>query len=95
MIQISPILNGITFLNDSGRPLQGTVTAYIAGSFSVKQGIFTEDGTPLENPITLDSSGRIPLNIYLLTGRGYNLVLRGRDNEIRAYFDNIFIPEAA
>ena len=95
MIQISPILNGQTFLDAAGKPLRGSVSAYAAGSFSVKQEIFNEDGFPLENPIALDSSGRIPVNIYLKTGKRYNLVLRGHDNEIRAYFDNIFLPEAA
>ena len=58
---------GSQFFDNNGRPLSlGTLTYQIAGG-SALQPTFSDSlgNTPNANPITLDGSGRIPVDIYL------------------------------
>lgn len=81
-VSISPVFNGAQFFDNLGQPLNGgKLFQYEAGSFSVQQATYTDDtgNTPNANPIVLDSSGRMPTDIWLENGLAYNLVLTQSD----------------
>ena len=77
-VSISPVFNGAQFFDNLGQPLNGgKLFQYEAGSFSVQQTTYADDsGTvPNANPIVLNSSGRMPTDLWLENGLAYNLVL--------------------
>lgn len=77
-VSISPVFNGQQFFDNDGNPLSGgRIFQYQAGSFSVQETTYTDlDGLVANsNPIVLDSSGRLPAEIWLTDGVAYNLVL--------------------
>lgn len=78
-ISLSPAFNSGVFFNNLGTPLSGgKLFAYIAGSSSVLATTYDNDsGTPVENanPIVLNSSGRLPVSVWLTNGVNYHLVL--------------------
>ena len=76
-VTISPVCNGQLFDN-SGEPLAGgKVFAYVGGSFSTLALTYSDNaGTvPNANPIVLDSSGRMPVEMWLVQGQTYNIAL--------------------
>ena len=91
-VSISPIYNGVQFFDDNGSPLAGGMLyQYEAGSNSVQQETYTDAVASIANanPIVLDSSGRVPTELYLINGSAYNLVLTDSHNTVLNYVDNV------
>ncbi len=77
-VTLSPVFNDTQFCDNDGNPLSGgKIFTYEAGSNSVEQLTYTTSAGSIEaaNPIVLDSSGRLPNEIWLISGSAYNLVL--------------------
>ena len=77
-VLLSPIFNGEQFFDNDGNMLAGgLVFTYVAGSFSTLATTYTTISGQVANsdPIVLDSSGRLPTEIWLTEGLSYNLVL--------------------
>lgn len=82
IVALSPVFNGVQFFDQEGDPLSGgKIFSYEAGSFSVQKTTYTttEGDVANSNPIVLDSSGRMPTDIWLISGEAYNLVLTRSD----------------
>ena len=98
-VSISPVWNGTQFFNNDGLPLNGgKIWQYQAESTSIEQNTYSDDtgSTANANPIVLDSSGRIPVEMYLTDGLAYNLVLTLNDGTtVLAYVDNVIGVKAA
>ena len=98
-VSISPIWNGFQFFDNSGLPLNGGLLyQYQAGSTTLQRITYSDsDGvTSNANPIVLDSSGRIPVEMYLTDGQAYKFVLTDPTGEIvYAYVDNIIGVQAS
>jgi hypothetical protein len=81
-VSISPVFNGAQFFDNLGQPLNGgKLFQYEAGSSSVQQTTYADSSgnVPNSNPIVLNSSGRIPTDLWLENGLAYNLVLTQSD----------------
>jgi hypothetical protein len=81
-VALSPVFNDTQFSDNSGLPLAGgKIFTYEAGSNSVLQLTYTTiDGVVEQtNPVVLDSSGRLPNEMWLINGSAYNLVLTQAD----------------
>src|ERR1035437_1858652 len=77
-VALSPIYNASTYFNNNGQMASGCLLfAYQSGSFTVPQTTYKDSaGTiPNSNPIVLNSSGRIPSEIWLDPTVVYNFVL--------------------
>ena len=75
---LSPIYNATQLFDNLGKPLAGgKLYSYQAGSVSVQRPTYTTSSgtTANANPIVLDSSGRVPFEIWLDTTISYQLVL--------------------
>jgi hypothetical protein len=97
-VSISPIWNGAQFFDNDGFPLSGgKIYQYDANSFSVQIPTYTTaDGDVVNaNPIVLDSSGRIMVDIWLTDGQLYNLVLKSKTNVILKSVDEVSGVKAA
>ncbi len=91
-VSISPIWNGQQFFDNNGAVLNGgKIYQYQAGSFSIEQATYSEPtgSVPNSNPIVLDASGRIPVEMYLVDGQEYNLVLKNSSDTTLMYVDNV------
>jgi hypothetical protein len=92
-VSISPVFNGQQFFDNDGNPLNGgKIFQYEAGSFSTQQTTYSDNtgSTPNANPIVLDSSGRIPVELWLTDGQAYNLVLTlDDDTTVLTNVDNV------
>lgn len=78
---LSPIFNCQQFFDGNGDPLAGgQIGTFLAGSFTNGATTYSDNtGTENTNPINLDSSGRITVNIWLDSETLYNLVLYEAD----------------
>jgi hypothetical protein len=98
-VSISPVFNGYQAFDNNGLPLAGgKLWQYEAGSTSVQQTTYTDASAvvPNANPIVLDSSGRVPTEIYLVNGLAYNLVLTAADGTtVLTYVDNVIGVQAS
>ena len=77
-VALSPVFNDTQFSDNNGLPLAGgKIFTYQAGSNSVQQATYTSFNADVEqsNPIVLDSSGRLPNEMWLVDGFAYNMVL--------------------
>ena len=77
-VALSPVFNDTQFSDNSGMPLAGgKIFTYEAGSNSVLQLTYTTVNGDIEqtNPVILDSSGRLPNEMWLVDGFAYNMVL--------------------
>ena len=92
-VALAPIWNGEQFLDNSGFPLNGGyIATYLAGSTTNLLSTYSDSaGTVLNNnPIQLNSSGRLPVSIWLQNGYAYKMVLYAKDlSTILAYVDNV------
>lgn len=78
IVALCPIYNASTYFDSNGNMLSGgLLNVYQAGSFTVRQATYQDSaGTILNtNPIVLNSSGRIPAEIWLDPTITYNFVL--------------------
>jgi hypothetical protein len=93
LVSPSPIWNGQQFFTNNGLPLNGgRIFQYEANSTSIEQTTYSDVNGLIanSNPIILDSSGRIPVEMYLIDGLAYNLVLTLDDETtVLAYVDNV------
>lgn len=81
-VAISPVFNDAQLTDNQGNPLAGgKLFTYAAGSNSDEQTTFTTQAGNVanSNPIVLDSSGRLPEQVWLADGFAYNLVLTQAD----------------
>lgn len=91
-VNLSPIGNGITFLDNTGQPLAGGLLyTYQAGSSTPLTTYTDVNGLiPNTNPIVLGSDGRLPSELWLQAGYNYKLVLTDANNYLIATWDNIY-----
>lgn len=81
-VALSPVCNGIQYFDNNGKPLSGgLIFQYEANSTTVMQTTYadTDGAVPNENPIVLDSSGRIPTEMWMEVGKFYNIVITKPD----------------
>jgi len=91
-VLLSPFGIGQQFFDDNGVPLAGgLIYTYQAGSSTPLVTYTTNSGNIANpNPIVLDASGRIPQQIWLLTGFSYKFVLQNSDAVLIQTLDNIY-----
>jgi hypothetical protein len=91
-VLLSPYGIGQQFFDDNGVPLAGgLIYTYQAGS-STPLVTYTSNGGTIANanPIVLDAAGRVPNEIWLLTGYSYKFVLQNADAVLIQTLDNIY-----
>lgn len=91
-VNISPVWNGTQFLTETGKPLVGgKIYTYESGSFTAQKTTYSNNTGTAENPnpIVLDTTGRMPTDIWLVPGEYYNLVLKTPDDETIKNVDNV------
>jgi len=92
-VLLSPVGNsGQPFLDNTGLPLAGgLIYTYQAGS-STPLATYTDNGgtTANANPIVLDSSGRVPNEVWLFTGYSYKFVIQTASGTTLQTLDNIY-----
>lgn len=91
-VLLSPYGIGQQFFDDNGVPLAGgLIYTYQAGSSTPLVTYTTNGGTIANaNPIVLDAAGRVPQEIWLLTGFSYKFVLQNADAVLIQTLDNIY-----
>jgi hypothetical protein len=91
-VLLSPFGIGQQFFDDNGVPLAGgLIYTYQAGSSTPLVTYTTNAGTIANaNPIVLDASGRVPQEIWLLTGFSYKFVLQTANAVLIQTLDNIY-----
>lgn len=83
-ILLAPIWNGTQFFDTAGSPLAGgKIGTFIAGSMTAQQITYSDPAGLIANanPIILDSSGRVPVEMWLTAGSDYQFVLFRPDGE--------------
>jgi hypothetical protein len=91
-VNLSPIGNGQQFFDNTGLPLNGgLIYTYQAGS-STPLATYTDvNGTVANsNPIVLDSSGRLPTEVWLTYGYNYKFVVKTATGTTLGTYDNIY-----
>lgn len=81
-VKLSPVANENAYQNNDGLALSGGfVFTYTAGSDSSKATTYSDSTgeTPNENPIQLDSSGRLPVTMWLDEDITYHIVITDTD----------------
>jgi len=81
---LAPIWNGTQFFDAAGNPLAGgKIGTFIAGSMTAQAATYTDSTGSVANlnPIVLDSSGRIPGEIWVALNSDYQFVLFKPDGE--------------
>ena len=83
---------GWQFFSNNGIPLAGgLIYTYAAGTTTPAVTYTSSTGlTANANPIVLDSSGRVPYEIWLTEGSSYKFILRTSTNVTIGTYDNIF-----
>jgi hypothetical protein len=91
-VLLSPYGIGQQFFDDNGVPLAGgLIYTYQAGSSTPLVTYTTNSGNIANaNPIVLDAAGRVPQEIWLLTGFSYKFVLQNANAVLIQTLDNIY-----
>jgi len=91
-VLLSPYGIGQQFFDDNGVPLAGgLIYTYQAGSSTPLVTYTTNAGNIANaNPIVLDAAGRVPQEIWLLTGYSYKFVLQNASAVLIQTLDNIY-----
>lgn len=92
LVTLSPLAGaGWQFFDNNGIPLSGGLLyTYAAGTTTPLPVYTTISGNiPQSNPIVLDSTGRVPSEIWLTIGYGYKFVLQTANSVQIATWDNI------
>jgi hypothetical protein len=91
-VLLSPYGVGQQFFDDNGVPLAGgLIYTYQAGSSTPLVSYTTNAGNIANaNPIVLDAAGRVPQEIWLLTGYSYKFVLQNANAVLIQTLDNIY-----
>jgi len=91
-VLLSSVGVGQQFFDNNGVPLAGgLIYTYQAGS-STPLATYTDNGgtTANANPIVLDSAGRVPYEIWLLSGYSYKFVIQSASATILVTLDNLY-----
>lgn len=83
---ISPVANNQQFDNMGNMLSGGTITVYNANTLTLASIFANSSGGALANPVTLNSSGRIPNgDLYLDSGVSYDIVIRTGSTVLESY----------
>jgi len=91
-VLLSSVGVGQQFFDNNGVPLAGgLIYTYQAGS-STPLVTYTDNGgtTANANPIVLDSSGRVPNEIWLLSGYSYKFIIQSASGASLISLDNLY-----
>jgi len=91
-VLLSSVGVGQQFFDNNGVPLAGgLIYTYQAGS-STPLVTYTDNGgtTANANPIVLDSSGRVPNEIWLLNGYSYKFIIQSASGASLISLDNLY-----
>ncbi len=94
-IAFSPVFNGQQFFDNNGNPLAGgKIYQYTANSNSVQATTYSDllGVFPNPNPITLDSSGRLPAEIWINSSISYNFVVTDSLGTVLETVNNVTAP---
>ena len=91
-VNLSPIGNGQQFFDNTGLPLNGgLIYTYQAGSTTPLATYTDINGTIANsNPIVLDSSGRLPSEVWLTYGFNYKFVVQTSAAVTLGTYDNLY-----
>lgn len=91
-VLLSPVGNGQQFFDNNGLPLAGgLIYTYQAGSSTLLTTYTTVNGNIANtNPIVLDSYGRTPSEIWMLTGYSYKFVIQTSAAVTLQTLDNLY-----
>lgn len=91
-VLLSPVGNGITFLDSVGQPLVGgKIYTYQAGSSTPLDTFTTVNGTIANtNPIILGTDGRAADEIWLTYGYSYKFVIKDASDVTIQTLDNLY-----
>ena len=91
-VNLSPIGNGQQFFDNTGLPLNGgLIYTYQAGSTTPLATYTDVNGTIANsNPIVLDSSGRLPNEVWLTYGFFYKFVVKTSAAVTLGTYDNLY-----
>jgi hypothetical protein len=91
-VNLSPIGNGQQFFDNTGLPLNGgLIYTYQAGSTTPLATYTDVNGTVANsNPIVLDSSGRLPTEVWLTYGFNYKFVVQTSAGITLGTYDNLY-----
>lgn len=91
-VNLSPVGNGITFLDSVGQPLVGgKIYTYQAGSSTPLDTYTTVNGTVANsNPIILGTDGRASNEIWLTYGYNYKFVIKDANDVTIQTLDNLY-----
>jgi hypothetical protein len=91
-VNLSPIGNGQQFFDNTGLPLNGgLIYTYQAGSTTPLATYTDVNGTIANsNPIVLDSSGRLPNEVWLTYGFNYKFVVKTSAAVTLGTYDNLY-----
>jgi hypothetical protein len=91
-VLLSPIGNGIAFLDSEGIPLVGgKIYTYQAGSSTPLDTYTDYNGTIANtNPIILGTDGRTPDEIWLTYGYNYKFIIKDANNVTIQTLDNLY-----
>ena len=91
-VLLSSVGNGQQFFDNNGVPLAGgLIYTYQAGT-STPLATYTDNGGTIANanPIVLDSSGRVPYEIWMFTGYSYKFVIQTSSGASIQTLDNLY-----
>ena len=89
-VNLSPLFNGQTMFNGALPLAGGQIYTYQAGSSTPLATYTTVNGTIANaNPIVLGSTGKLPSELWLLSGYSYKFVLEDASNNVINTYDNI------
>jgi len=91
-VLLSSVGIGQQYFDNNGVPLSGgLIYTYQAGS-STPLATYTDNGgtTANANPIVLDSSGRVPNEIWLLQGYSYKFIIQSASGTSLITLDNLY-----
>jgi hypothetical protein len=91
-VLLSSVGNGQQFFDNNGVPLSGgLIYTYQAGT-STPLATYTDNGGTIANanPIVLDSSGRVPYEIWMFTGYSYKFVIQTSAGASIQTLDNLY-----
>jgi len=91
-VLLSPVGNGQQFFDANGLPLNGgLIYTYQAGSSTLLTTYTTNNGTVANsNPIVCNADGRLPNEIWMLTGYSYKFVIQTSTGVTLQTLDNLY-----
>jgi hypothetical protein len=90
-VRISPVFNDAQFTSNGSLLAGGKIYTFAANSNTQQKTTYTDNSGKIENtnPIILDSSGRLPNELWLIENLGYKLILTDRANNTITTHDNV------